>query len=145
MARTPSPTLTEAEHRIMSVLWERGEASVRDLTDALEPAYGLAYTTVLTTVRIMADKGYVNFRKEGRAHIYAPALSKEGAQRSALGGVLKSFFGGSPQRLAQHLIEDEALIKQIHEIASKLLSTWSQEVLFQWRQVFKLSMRVLTS
>jgi BlaI family penicillinase repressor len=78
MARTASPTLTEAEHRIMSVLWTRGEASVRELTDALEPVYGLAYTTVLTTVRIMADKGYVSFRKEGRAHIYAPALSQEG-------------------------------------------------------------------
>ena len=52
MARTPSPTLTEAEHRIMSVLWERGEASVRDLTDALEPAYGLAYTTVLPIIHI---------------------------------------------------------------------------------------------
>ena len=122
MARTPSPTLTEAEHRIMSVLGERGEASVRDLTDALEPAYGLAYTTVLTTVRIMADKGYVNFRKEGRAHIYAPALSKEGAQRSALGGVLKSFFGGSPQRLAQHLIEDEALtLDDIDALRAELL------------------------
>ena len=70
----------------------------------------------------MADKGYVNFRKEGRAHIYAPALSKEGAQRSALGGVLKSFFGGSPQRLAQHLIEDEALtLDDIDALRAELL------------------------
>ncbi|VXC88981.1 BlaI/MecI/CopY family transcriptional regulator [Oceanicaulis sp. 350] len=128
MARTASPTLTEAEHRIMSVLWTRGEASVRELTDALEPAYGLAYTTVLTTVRIMADKGYVSFRKEGRAHIYAPALSQEWAQRTALGSVLKSFFGGSPQQLAQHLIADEALtLDDIDALRDELLKQSAQK------------------
>jgi BlaI family penicillinase repressor len=123
MARSSSPTLTEAERRIMGVLWERGEASVRDLTDALEPQYGLAYTTVLTTVRIMADKGYVTFRKAGRAHIYAPALSQEGAQRSALGSVMQSFFGGSPQRLAQQLVADEKLtLDDIEALRAELLS-----------------------
>lgn len=127
MARSSSPTLTEAEHRIMGVLWERGEASVRELTDALEPRYGLAYTTVLTTVRIMADKGYVTFRKAGRAHIYAPALSQEGAQRSALGSVMQSFFGGSPQRLAQQLVADEKLtLDDIEALRAELLSQHSR-------------------
>jgi predicted transcriptional regulator len=111
----------------MGVLWERGEASVRELTDALEPRYGLAYTTVLTTVRIMADKGYVTFRKAGRAHIYAPALSQEGAQRSALGSVMQSFFGGSPQRLAQQLVADEKLtLDDIEALRAELLSQQSR-------------------
>jgi BlaI family penicillinase repressor len=109
MSRPPSPQLTDAEHRIMAELWERGEASVRELTDALVLRYDLAYTTVLTTVRIMADKGYVDYRKEGRAHIFFPLLSREGAQRTAIRTLVKSLFGGSAQNLAQHLVEDEEL------------------------------------
>ncbi|WP_300529935.1 BlaI/MecI/CopY family transcriptional regulator [Maricaulis sp.] len=109
MPRPASPQLTDAEQRIMDVLWERGEASVRQLTEALEAAHGLAYTTVLTTVRIMAEKGHVTFRKDGRAHIYAPAVSRSGAQKSALGRLVDNLFSGSPQALAQHLIEDEKL------------------------------------
>ncbi|MDG1416584.1 MAG: BlaI/MecI/CopY family transcriptional regulator [Maricaulis sp.] len=104
-----TPQLTTAEQRLMDELWNRSEASVRELTEALEPKYGLAYTTVLTTIRIMADKGFVDFRKEGRAHIFFPLLSREKAQSSALGSLVKSLFGGSPQKLALHLIEDEKL------------------------------------
>ena len=122
MARPASPQLTDAEQRIMSVLWDRGEASVRALTDALEPEHGLAYTTVLTTVRIMADKGYVGFRKDGRAHIYHPLLSREGAQTKALGSLVKSLFGGSPQSLAQHLVKDDQLtLEDIEALRAELL------------------------
>ena len=122
MARPASPQLTDAEQRIMSVLWDRGEASVRTLTDTLEAEYGLAYTTVLTTVRIMADKGYVGFRKDGRAHIYSPLLTREGARTKALGSIVKSLFGGSPQRLAQHLVEDEQLtLDDIEALRAELL------------------------
>lgn len=122
MARSASPQLTEAENRIMSVLWDRGEASVRDVTDALAVEHGLAYTTVLTTIRIMADKGYVGFRKDGRAHIYHPLLSREGAQKQALGSLVKSLFGGSPQRLAQHLIQEEQLtLDDIEALRAELL------------------------
>jgi len=122
MARPASPQLTDAEQRIMSVLWDRGEASVRALTDALEPEHGLAYTTVLTTVRIMADKGYVGFRKDGRAHIYHPLLSREGAQARALGSLVKSLFGGSPQSLAQHLVKDDQLtLEDIEALRAEFL------------------------
>lgn len=122
MARTASPQLTEAEQRIMDQLWDMGEASVRQLTEALEPKYGLAYTTVLTTVRIMSDKGYVDFRKDGRAHIFKPLLSREGAQRKALGSVLQSLFSGSPQQLAQHLVaEDQLTLEDIDALRAELL------------------------
>ena len=109
MARPSSPMLTEAESRIMGILWEKGEATVRDVTDALSAEHGLAYTTVLTTIRIMTEKGYVDFRKEGRAHVYRPLLSQTGARKKALGSVLGSLFNGSSKQLAQHLIEDEEL------------------------------------
>lgn len=109
MPRSASQQLTEAEQRIMDELWTLEEASVRQLTDALEERYGLAYTTILTTIRIMAEKGYVSFRKEGKAHIFRPELTREGAQRQAIGSLMKSLFSGSPRELAQHLIEDEQL------------------------------------
>lgn len=122
MARSASPQLTDAEQRIMDQLWEMGEASVRQLTDALEPKFGLAYTTVLTTIRIMAEKGHVDFRKEGRAHIFRPVLSREGAQRRAVGTIMQSLFGGSPQRLAQHLVvEDQLTLDDIEALRAELL------------------------
>ncbi|MBO6797612.1 BlaI/MecI/CopY family transcriptional regulator [Maricaulis sp.] len=123
MARPTSPQLTEAEQRIMDQLWTMKEASVRQLTEALEPTYGLAYTTVLTTVRIMADKGYVDFRKDGRAHIFRPKLSREGAQRKAIGTVMQSLFGGSPRELAQHLVAEEQLtLDDIEALRAELIA-----------------------
>ncbi len=109
MARSVSPQLTEAEQRIITVLWDHGEASVRDITDALNSQHGLAYTTVLTTIRIMTDKGYVGYRKSGRAHIYTALLSRDGARNQALGTLVRSLFGGSAQSLAQHLVRAEKL------------------------------------
>ena len=123
MVRPTSPQLTEAEQRIMDQLWTMKEASVRQLTEALEPKYGLAYTTVLTTVRIMADKGYVDFRKDGRAHIFRPKLSREGAQRKAIGTVMQSLFGGSPRELAQHLVAEEQLtLDDIEALRAELIA-----------------------
>lgn len=109
MARPKSKTLTLAEQRIMNVLWEMGEASVRQITEALAEDHDLAYTTVLTTTRILADKAYVGFRKEGRTHIYTPLVSQKTERSSALKNVLTNLFDGSPHLLAQHLIEADDL------------------------------------
>lgn len=109
MARPKSKTLTVAEQRIMNVLWEKGEASVRDITNELSNSHDLAYTTVLTTTRILADKKYVDYRKEGRTHIFFPKVSQKAARSSALKNVLANLFDGSPRALAQHLIETDDL------------------------------------
>lgn len=122
MARPRTPQLTEAEHRIITVLWDRGEATVREVTDALQKEFSLAYTSVLTTMRIMSDKGYLAFRKEGRAHIYSPLLTRTGARRSALGSILTSLFDGSAHSLAQHLVDDEQLtLKDIEALRAVLM------------------------
>lgn len=111
MARPQSKNLTQAEQRIMHVLWERGEASVRQITDALMGEYNLALTTVQTTTRILADKGYVTFSKQGRSLIYSPLISKRAAQAQALKNLLGGLFDGSPGALAQHLVETDTLSK----------------------------------
>lgn len=108
MPRPKSPVLTEAEQRIMRVLWAKNEASVRDVTDVLERGNRpVAYNTVLTLLRILTDKGYVAPRKEGRAFIYAPLVSRSEASSQALKQLLTQFFEGSPTALAQHLIDQE--------------------------------------
>lgn len=109
MARQKSKILMEAEQRIMRVLWEKGEASVRDVTDALKDSHGAAYTTVLTQLRILTEKGYVVPRQEGRAFIYRPLVSRSEARSQALKQLLGQFFEGSPEALAQHLMKDTDL------------------------------------
>ncbi len=109
MPRPRSDVLTEAEQRIMRVLWSREEASVREVTDALEATYPVAYNTVLTLLRILTDKDYVTPRQEGRAFIYKATVSRAEARTRALRKVVSQFFEGSPTALAQHLITTEDL------------------------------------
>ncbi|HAQ34613.1 MAG: MarR family transcriptional regulator [Maricaulis sp.] len=116
MARQKSKILMEAEQRIMRVLWEKGEASVREVTEALKDSHGAAYTTVLTQLRILTEKGYVIPRQEGRAFIYRPLVSRSEARSQALKQLLGQFFEGSPEALAQHLMKDTDL--SIDELAA---------------------------
>lgn len=110
MPRPKSSVLTEAEQRIMRVLWAKDEASVREVTDVLGRSNRpVAYNTVLTLLRILTDKGYVAPRKEGRAFIYAPLVSRAEARSRALKQLLTQFFEGSPTALAQHLIDQEEI------------------------------------
>ena len=106
MARKTSATLTEAELRLMEVLWQRGEATVAQVSEALPPP-PLAYTTVLTTMRILERKGYVAHEEEGRAFRYRPLLARDDAAKNALGGIVRKFFGNKSGALALRLIEDE--------------------------------------
>ena len=108
MPRKKSPTLTEAEYRLMQVLWDRGESSVADVVDAIgDPP--LAYNTVLTTMRILEQKGYVRHKSVGRAFIYRTLVARDEAQRSVVQHVLSRFFDGSPRELVLNLLESEAV------------------------------------
>lgn len=107
MPPKPSNTLTEAELRIMRILWERGESLVSELVAAMPESTPLAYTSVLTTVRILEQKGYVSHRQEGRAFVYRPSVAEQEASRSEVRHVLHRFFGNSPERLLLTLLGDE--------------------------------------
>ena len=106
MARKKSPTLTEAELRLMEVLWEKRSATIADVTEALPPP-PIAYNTVLTTMRILEQKGYVSHQEEGRAYVYSPLVEREEAAQSAVGLLLNRFFGNKSAELALRLIENE--------------------------------------
>ena len=111
MARKKSPTLTDAELRLMDVIWQKRSASAADVLAAL-PDSELAYTTVLNTLRILENKGYVRHTKDGKAFIYHPLIEREEASRTALQYIVSRFFGNSPRLLVSNLIEDEKLSKQ---------------------------------
>lgn len=109
MARKQSTTLTEGELKVMEVLWNRKEASVREVTEALSAQQPVAYNTALTMLRILHDKGYVDYRKEGRAFIYLPLTSRREARSDALRHLIVKFFNGSPEALAQNLVDDTTI------------------------------------
>lgn len=101
-----SNTLTEAELRLMKILWRRGESAVNDLVAAMPEGEPLAYNSVLTTVRILEQKGYVEHRQEGRAFIYRPVVAEQEASRSEVNHVLSRFFGNSREQLLLTLLGD---------------------------------------
>jgi predicted transcriptional regulator len=111
LARKKSPNLTEAEQRLMEVLWEKSSATVGEVAEALPRKLGLAYNTVLTTLRILEEKGYVRHTKpkDGRKFVYIPVVSRGQASRSALRHLLNRFFGNSAEALVLKLLEDEKL------------------------------------
>jgi predicted transcriptional regulator len=111
MARKKSPELTEAELRLMDVIWKNGSATVADVVEGLPKRPGLAYNTVLTTMRILEEKGYLKHTKpnEGRAFVYHPVVGRQEASRKAVRNLLGRFFRNSPEALVLNLIEDEQL------------------------------------
>lgn len=104
-----SPTLTEAELRIMNVLWLKGSATVQHILDGLPKRPALAYNSVLTTVRILEKKGYVKHVKDGRAHIYLPLVGRKEATRFEIRHLVNRFFENSHELLVMNILEDSSI------------------------------------
>lgn len=102
-----SATLTEAELRIMNVFWRKGCGTVQQVLDWLPST--LAYNSVLTTIRVLERKGYVEHVKDGRAHIYSPIVGREEASRSEIRHLLGRFFRNSHEALVLNILQDEAI------------------------------------
>ena len=109
MARSKSPTLTEAELRLMEIIWDKGQATVGDVVDLLPKGRALAYNTVLTTLRILEKKGYLSHEKDGRAFVFGPIVDRTRERRTALRYVMSRFFENSPELLVLNLLENEKL------------------------------------
>ncbi len=98
---------TARELDVMGILWDRGPSTVSEVRAALSD--DLAYTTVLTILRVLSDKGHVSHTPEGRAHRFAPLVEKSVAGASTLRRITDRLFSGSPELLLTHLVDDEAL------------------------------------
>jgi BlaI family transcriptional regulator, penicillinase repressor len=117
----PSTTLTEAELRIMEVLWAQGPATVQQVLDRMPQKPALAYNSVLTTVRILERKGYMEHVKDGRAHVYRPILERKDATRSEIRHLVSRFFRDSQEELVLNILEDHGLEAEELEQLRKIL------------------------
>ncbi len=97
----------ELEGAVMRALWTLGEATVREVQDALGDERSLAYTTVMTVLSRLADKGLLDRRKEGRAYVYSPASSQEKVAGSLLRSLIDRLYAGQPGQAIAHLLEAE--------------------------------------
>jgi predicted transcriptional regulator len=121
VARKKSPNLTDAELRLMEVVWEKGEATVSEVVDGLEADVPPAYSTVLTTLRILENKGYLRHTKEGRAFVYRPAIEREKARESAISHLLRRFFENSPELLMLNLLEGKKIsVKELERLRKRI-------------------------
>jgi len=109
LSRSRSATLTEAELRIMNVLWEKQSATVHEVLQALPPKPTLAYNSVLTIIRILETKGYVKHVKDKRAHVYTPKIDRKDATRFEVKHLVSRFFGNSHERLVLNILEEASI------------------------------------
>lgn len=107
MARNKSATLTEAELRIMNVLWDRCSSTVHEVLQALPSKPAPAYNSVLTIIRILESKGYVKHMKDGRAHVYQPRVDRKDATRFEVRHLVSRFFGDSHELLVLNILEEK--------------------------------------
>lgn len=127
MPPTKSAILTEAELRLMNVLWEKGASTVQHILEALPKKPSLAYNSVLTTIRILEKKGYVEHAKDGRAHVYVPLIGKQEASRSEIKHLVQRFFGSSQEALVLNILEERRVDQQELEHLRRLLSDHTHE------------------
>jgi len=105
----------------MNVLWQRGSATVQQVLDALPLEPALAYNSVLTTIRILEKKGYVEHFKHGRAYIYAPLVKQKEATRLEIRRLVSRFFKNSHEQLVLNILEDRGLDREELERLKQML------------------------
>lgn len=125
--RKPHPTLTPQELAIMKVVWRKDEATVRDVHAALSEHRDIAYTTVMTLMRILEQKGYLTKATHEKAHVYRPAKPRQ----QVIGGMVRDFldrvFDGASDALLVHLAKDDKLTPKQKRIVQQLLKEQDDE------------------
>jgi len=111
MKRSLTP-LGETEMEILHIVWEMGDASVSDVHEVILKSRKAAYTTVMTVMKNLYEKGYLTFRKDGMAYIYSPAKPATEVKHNLLQQMVDKVFRGSPAELVQSLVENETLTEE---------------------------------
>ncbi len=119
--------LTRQELQIMKVVWDRGVATVKEVCDAMSQSKVTAYTTILTLMGILEEKGALVHTRSGRAYVYKPLLSRQQATRNQVHDVLTRFFDGNPEKLIENVLVNE--VKEPEQLGSvkNLLESRQQE------------------
>ena len=105
--RTPKPS--DLEMQILSVLWDRGASTAREVLKAMPDGKKRAYTSILSVMQVMEKKGLLKHTNRGVAHVYSPAVSKKKIIRPFMRKVLNEVFGGRPSAMMQALLTETAV------------------------------------
>ena len=127
MRRREQPRIGDLELRILNVLWERGPSTVREVLEALPPQPRQAYTTILTMLRYMHEKGFVDRDERGKAHLYRARLKERPVKRGLLRGLVAVAFRGSAEAVIARLLEDEKLTPDELARVKELIETKERE------------------
>ena len=119
--RTPHPTLTPQELAIMKVIWRNKKTTVRDVYEALRTTRPVAYTTVMTMMKILEDKGYLKKTLVDRAHVYQSAKPRQQVLGAMIRDFLDRVFDGAPDTLLVHLARDNRLTEKQRRIVKQLI------------------------
>lgn len=115
---------TESELEILQVLWEKGSSTVREINDELNSMREIGYTTTLKLMQIMAEKGLLTRTKEGRGHVYSPAIKKDDTRQQFLDRLLFGVFDGSASNLVMQILGNhktsETELQEIKDYIEKL-------------------------
>jgi len=121
--------LTVREMDVMNVLWTLGSGTVAEVQERLPDE--LAYTTVLTLLRILEKKGHIRHKPDGRAHRYMPLVQKEEAREGALGRITRKLFSGSPELVMAHLLKERGLtedqLRRLRDLVDERLKEEGQK------------------
>ncbi len=115
--------LTRQELRIMKVVWERGSATVKDVCEVMSKRKRTAYTTILTLMGILEEKGALSHVRSGRAYLYKPLLSRKQAVRNQIHDVITRLFDGKPENLIETLLDSDFGGADVEETLRSLLES----------------------
>jgi predicted transcriptional regulator len=124
--RTPNVTLTPQELAIMKVVWSLDKATVRDVYEAMRATRPVAYTTVMTMMKILEDKGYLKKTLVDRAHVYKPAKPRQQVVGAMVRDFVDRVFDGAPKSLLLHLAKDNTLTAKQRQMVKQLLETMDE-------------------
>lgn len=128
MARKKSLTpLGETEMEVLQLVWELGEATVNDVRDRILEDRDVAYTTIMTVMKNLAEKGYLTYEKEGRTYVYEPARPPEEVRHSLLAELMGKVFEGSASALVQTLVQNEELTADERAQIQSLIEQMEEE------------------
>ncbi len=119
--RKPLSPLGETEMEILKIVWELGEASVSDVREIMLEYREVAYTTVMTIMKNLADKHYLKYRQEGRSYIYSAAIDPADVRFNLIDRLVDKVFEGSPKELVQTLVQSEKISEKEREEIKKMI------------------------
>ena len=114
------------ETQVLSVLWERGPSTVRDVLDAMPDGKTRAYTTILSVMQVMEKKGLLSHTAEGNVHVYKARVSRDKVAGPMLRNLVAQVFGGSPSAALQHLLSDKEVDRGELDEIKRLISEHEQ-------------------